>query len=128
MAGARYCLFSLVVFLFPLGIFAQGVPKAFEAVTYRASLNGHAVTFILANGYIAGSMIKLHVPGDKKPVVFRPEGGEADEGNRLKFVNDSKEYVILYNMQAAYDEIPGSINGKFYTNHKVKPLKFWLIK
>jgi hypothetical protein len=123
--------FLAILFLVPLQTFSQGVPKAYEAETYHSKLNGQSVTFILANGYIAASSVKLFIPSHKKPVVFQADNAVEDENNRLKFVTylpGRHDYFVMDNMQPAYDDVPAYIAGKYYSDNKVIPVKFWLVK
>jgi len=124
-------IIQVVFFFIPLQSIAQGVSKAYEAISYHGTVNGQAATFILANGYIGASSLKLHHQGYKKPIVFEPDQGVGDEKNRLKFITYQKgrlDYFIMSNMQDTYDENPGYIVGNYYLNHRVFLVKFWLIK
>lgn len=124
-------IIQAVFFFIPLQGIAQGVPKAYEAISYHGTVNGQAATFILANGYIGASSLKLHHPGYKKSIVFEPDQGVGDEKNRLKLITYQKgrlDYFIMSNMQDTYDENPEYIVGNYYLNHRVFLVKFWLIK
>jgi len=128
--GWRLVILAMFIFI-PIYTIAQGVPKAYEPVRYSGKVNGQAARFILANGYIGASFLKLHIPGHHKTVVFEPDKGVGDEKNRLKFVTYLKgrfDYFVMDNMQDSYDENPGYFRGKYYLNHQVFPVKFRRIK
>lgn len=111
--------------------FGQGVPKAYEAINYHGKTNGRLVKFILANGYIGASTLKLSVPRQTKSISFEPETGVPDEHNQLKFIAASpndQEYFILNNMQETYEETPRSVSGIYFLNGKKVPVKFDLVK
>lgn len=116
--------------LIGLQTLGQGVPKAYETIYYQGKANGRLVKLMLANGYIGASTLKLTVPGKKKPMVFDPDAGVADEHNRLKFViadQNDREYFILDNMQEAYEETPTVITGIYYfTGKKIAVKLGWL--
>ena len=109
----------------------QGVPKAYEAIQYQGKANNKLVKFILANGYIGASTLKLSVPGKKKLTSFEPEAGVADEHNRLKFIaanSNVPEYFIMDNMQEAYEDTPQSVSGLYFLNGKKIHVKLELVK
>jgi len=109
----------------------QGVPKAYEAINYQGKANGRLVKFMLANGYIGASALKLSVPRKTKPISFEPEAGVADEHNRLKFITASsndQEYFIMENMLEVYEQTPRSISGIYFLNGKKIPVKFESVK
>ena len=120
---------SLLIFLcaFSLQTLAQGMPKAYNAINYQGKINGRLVKFILADGYIGASFIKMGLPGQKKPLVFEPEADVADVQNRLKFIamgKNNSNYFILDNMQDAYEETPAYITGVFFLTAKKYLLNF----
>jgi len=120
-----------VFFLIHFQGIAQGVPKAYEPVNYSGKVNGQTVRLILANGYIGASSLKLSIPGNHKPIVFQADQGVGAQENRVKFVNELKgrhDYFVMDNMQDSYDENPEYLNGKYYLNHRVFPVKFLLIR
>jgi hypothetical protein len=127
----KYAVFLLVAFLAPCQTFAQGVPKAYEAISYHGKVNGQRAIFILAAGYIGASSVKMYMPGKTKPFVFEPDAGVADEHNRLKFIPAKPggiNYFILNNMQETYEETPALITGSYFLNNKKIPVKFYASK
>lgn len=125
------CLIFVIAFSSSLHACAQGVPKAYEAISYRGMVNGRLVVFVLADGYIGASSLKMYLPGKMKPVVFEPDAGVGDEHNRLKFVSarpGTDEYLILDNMQDVYEKTPAFIAGYYFLNHKKIPVKFRPVK
>ena len=121
----------IILCLLSIQTFGQGVPKAYEGINYQGKVNSWPIRLMLANGYIGASYIKLYAPGQKKPLVFEPAAGVADEHNRLKFITEKQNdpaYFILANMQDAYEEIPNTITGTSFVNGKKMPVTFRLIR
>lgn len=130
MLNIRIVILS-IFYLIPLQTLAQGVPKAYESVTYRASMKGRPLTLVLANGYIAASSIKMLPNTAGRVIVFEPDAGTEDQNNRLKFIpipTGRQDYFIMDNMQSAYEEIPAYLAGKYYLDHQIIPVKFQLVK
>ena len=128
--GWHIVILALFIFI-PMQTIAQGVPKAYEAINYRGIVNGQTARFVLANGYIGASSMKLFIAGNKKPILFEPDQGVSDEKYRLKFIPNQigrHDYFIMNNMQEAYDENPAYMEGNYYLDHQVSPVKFKLIK
>jgi hypothetical protein len=124
------CIILVVFCLISLQTLGQGVPKAYEVVNYQCNLSGRTVKFMLANGYIGASAIKI-IRAKMKPLRFVPAAAVADEQNSLKFVSarqDNPDYFILENMQDGYEELPALINGKYHSRSKTTPVKLWLLK
>jgi hypothetical protein len=123
--------FMMAILCLSVPLFAQGVPKAYEAIKYQGKLNGSTVKFSLANGYIGASSLSLFMPGKLKPLMFQPDAGVADEHNRLKFVPGAQNgsgYFIMDNMQETYDNSPVFISGKYYLKGKMITVKLWQVK
>lgn len=107
-----------------MGAFAQ-VPKAYQNEYYRATLSGHRVTFILADGYISYSKIKFY-PG-KKPVVFEAASAVADTNGQLKFMTyraGRRDYFVIDSLEEGYDNPPRYFAGRYFANGKSTLIKF----
>ncbi|UOE50829.1 hypothetical protein MTO98_07035 [Mucilaginibacter sp. SMC90] len=116
--GSTWFAKAVILILLPALGFAQGVPKAYEAFSYKGILNGHSVQLSLADGYIGASYII------SKNIKFQPESNSPDEQHHLKFItNKNNSYFILNNMQEAYGNRPGTITGKYYINNKAVTIK-----
>ncbi len=127
----QYIGFMMAVLALSSPLFAQGVPKAYDAVKYQGKLNDRQVKFSLANGYIGASSLSVFAPGKTKPQIFRPDAGVADEHDRLKFIANERnggDYFILDNMQETYDDPPAFISGKYYLGGKTIAIKFFPVK
>ena len=126
----HYSLLAMLC-LISLQAFSQGVPKAYESIYYQGKVNRHIVKFLLANGYIGVSALKIYLAAKTRPLVFEPDASVADERNQLKFVPvlaGSPGYFILNNMQEAYDETPACVTGNYFLNNKITPVKLRLLK
>lgn len=94
------CAF-LVVLLYGLiavyDVNAQG--KAFEEVYYTAQLNSGIIQLMYADGYLAGSTIRII--RNKKHRLFLPESGASGDNGDLKFIPAKTaakaDYIILKN-------------------------------
>ncbi|MGZ3874022.1 MAG: hypothetical protein ACXVJD_13965 [Mucilaginibacter sp.] len=130
MQNLKIAILLMLCFISLKGL-AQGVPKAYEAINYYGKANGRPVKFVLADGYIGASSIKMYIKTQNKPVFFEPDAGTADEQGRLKFVAGNPGnfgYFVLDNMQGAYDDTPAVITGIYIFNGKKVPVKFGLVK
>jgi len=126
----RCFLLLMLVLNTPLFIYAQGVPKAFEAYDYAGAVDGRLVRFNLADGYIGASYIQLFLTAGKKPLKFEPDAGTPNENNQLKFIpfpESRSGYFLLHNVQAVYDNLPSRITGYYFLKNKKTRVRLVLI-
>jgi len=113
----------------PVFAFSQ-IPKAYTREIYQCRLHNSIVKFVLADGYISYSSIKLYSPRYHKPIVFGAAAFSEDEHDRMKFITNQTgrhDYFILDNMQDGYSDIPLFISGRYYLNNKTTRLKMHLV-
>jgi hypothetical protein len=63
-------------------LFAYG-QKAYDHVTYRATIYGNAAVLILADGYLLASKLTIHSKLGNQ--AFTPNANEADKNGNLQF-------------------------------------------
>ncbi|MBD1383952.1 hypothetical protein IDJ75_01575 [Mucilaginibacter rigui] len=96
--------------------------KAYEAVKYTGKVQNMAVRFILANGYLGASEVKLTDGKTHKTASFMPEYGYADDNKNLTFYrqNDATKtaYFAISGMEELFETPPVKIKGIYYIKEK----------
>jgi hypothetical protein len=103
--------------------------KAYEAVYYKGRLGDKIIRFVLGNGYIGASELKLYL--QKKPILFYPEMGVPDQKKQIRFEafrTGRKDYFILDHMEDVYEQSPSSISGTYCSGGKIRKIQLYRLR